>query len=82
MVVRNRGDDQLVGTRCLSELLKLAGDLRRGADELGVHPVGDQGPVRVGPGVRPGLLRGRERDRALTGADAADGAAVPAPGPR
>src|ERR1700722_20018382 len=71
MVVGDGGDDQLVGAGRLLELLELVGDLLRGAGELGVHPVGDHGPVRVGPVVGPGLLRSRERDRALTGPDAA-----------
>ena len=50
--------------------------LVRGADELGVHAVGDQCPVRVGPGVRAGLFGRGELDGALGGADAADPQAV------
>ncbi len=76
MVVGDGGDNQLVGTGRLLELLELVGDLFGGTGELGIHPVGDHGLVCVGPWVGPGLLRGRERDRALAGADAGDPQAV------
>src|SRR5689334_20261176 len=72
----DRGDDQLVGAGGLLQLLELVGDLARGTGELGVHPVGDQFAVGVAPDVGAGLVRGRERDRALAGADAADPQAV------
>src|SRR6202012_2114182 len=73
VVVGDGGDDQLVGFRGVTQPLEGGGDPSRGgAAELSVSPVGDQGPVGVGPLVAAGLLGGGELDGALGGADAAD----------
>src|ERR1700677_1612551 len=77
MVVGDRGDDQLVGTGGVPELLELVGDLPGGTGELGVHPVGDQLTVRVGPDARTRLSGRGELDRPLPRADAAYPCPVP-----
>ncbi|GAA3310574.1 hypothetical protein GCM10020295_78030 [Streptomyces cinereospinus] len=76
MVVGDRRDEQFVGTGGLLELFQLVGHPGRGAGELGVDPVLDEGPVLVGPRAGARFLRCRERDGALGGADAADPRAV------
>jgi hypothetical protein len=76
VVVGDGGDQQFVGVGGVPELLELVRHLGRGADELGVDPVGDQLAVGVGPYVPARLLGGGEVDGALAGADAADPEAV------
>jgi hypothetical protein len=70
MVVRDRGDDELVRAGGVAQPLKLVGHLAGRPDELGVEPVGDQLPVLRRPLVRPRLRGGRELDRPLPGPDA------------
>ena len=64
VIVGDGGDDQLVGVGGVPELLELVGDLARGADELGVYPVGDQLTVGCGPGMRPPAPGSGTRGRA------------------
>src|SRR5689334_9980414 len=71
VVVRDRGDDQLVRPGGVTEPLQLVRDLARSARELGVNAVGDQLAVGFVPHVAPGFVRGGELDGALGGADAA-----------